>query len=100
MAAKADGAGDLAARVLVLAPVGRDAEVLCRLLAGDGLAPAPCRGAGDLAARLREGAGAVLLTDEVLADPAAPELGRALTEQPPWSDLPVLLLDGGGRAEA
>src|SRR4051812_4586426 len=99
MAAKVESPGDPSARVLVLAPLGRDAAVLCRLLARDGLAAAPCRDAGDLAARVREGPGAVLLTDEALADPAAPELGRALAGQPPWSDLPVLLL-GGGRAGA
>src|SRR5437763_11655042 len=84
-------------RVLVLAPLGRDAEVLCRLLAGDGLAAEACRDAGDLAARLGEGAGAVLLTEEGLAGPGAEELVLALAEQPVWSDLPVLLLDGAGR---
>src|SRR5437764_1169698 len=44
-------------RILVLAPLGRDAEVLCRLLAGGGLSAEACRDPGDLAARLRQGAG-------------------------------------------
>src|SRR3954467_13981434 len=87
-------------RVLVLAPLGRDADVLCRLLAGDGLAAEPCRDAADLAARLREGAGAVLLTEEALGGPASHALPRALAGQPAWWALPVLLLAGGGGGRA
>jgi signal transduction histidine kinase len=99
MGANPDGPGDPAARALVLAPVGRDAAVLCRLLMQDGIAAEPCHDPGDLAARLREGAGVVVLTAEALADPSAAALVRVLAEQAPWSDLPVLLLDGGTRAE-
>jgi signal transduction histidine kinase len=89
-------AGDPADRVLVLAPAGRDAAVLCRLLAGGGVAAEACRPAGGLAARLDGGAGAVLVTAEALPTSAGRELGAWLAAQPPWSDLPVLLLDGGG----
>jgi len=41
---------------------------------------------------LQEGAGAIILAEEVLADPAAAALTEALGTQPPWSDLPVLVL--------
>jgi signal transduction histidine kinase len=88
-------AGGSEGRVLVLAPAGRDAEVLCRLLAGDGIPAEACRDLADLASRLRDGAGALLLTEEALARQSATELTLALEGQPPWSDLPVLLLDGG-----
>src|SRR2546423_5279688 len=97
MATRAEG-GDRAERVLVLAPVGRDAEVLCGLLRGDGLAAEPCHDAGALASRLREGAAAVLVTEEALSGRAAHGLAQALADQPLWSDLPVLLLGGADRA--
>jgi len=41
---------------------------------------------------LQEGAGAIMLAEEVLSDPAAAALTEALASQPPWSDLPVLIL--------
>ena len=85
-------------RVLVLAPRGRDAPVAADLLVRHGLLAAIC---GDLAAllhALRDGAGAVLLTEEALAseDPAA--LARWIAEQPTWSDLPFVVLANGTRA--
>ena len=45
-----------------------------------------------LVQEMAHGAGAIVLAEEVLADPAAAALTRALSEQPPWSDLPVLVL--------
>jgi signal transduction histidine kinase len=83
-------------RVLVLAPTPADAVVTRTLLAEAGLA---CHVCADLAALCGEcgaGAGAVLLTEEVLADGGADRLVELLRRQPPWSDLPVLLLSGGG----
>lgn len=45
-----------------------------------------------LVQEMAHGAGAIVLAEEALADPAAAALTRALAEQPPWSDLPVLVL--------
>ncbi len=49
---------------------------------------------------LQEGAGAVLLAEEALSDPAAAALTEALGSQPPWSDLPVLILARQGADSA
>ena len=51
-----------------------------------------CANLCELVRRLQEGAGAIMLAEEVLSDPAAAALTEALAAQPPWSDLPVLIL--------
>ena len=81
---------DLDGRVLVLAPRGRDAAVIARTL-GD--TPVhPCVDVADLEHRVREGAGAILVTEEALVGAPLDNLTRWLADQPPWSDLPVILL--------
>lgn len=82
-------------RVLVLAPVGRDTPLLCQVLVRAGLDAEPCSDMDDLVRRLREGAGAVLLTEEALAPAAAASLLAALAAEPPWAELPIVLLGAG-----
>ncbi|HWE95980.1 MAG TPA: ATP-binding protein [Tepidisphaeraceae bacterium] len=79
-------------RVLVLAPVGRDAAVVCQVLGDGGIACATVRDAPDLAQGLRGGAGAVLLTEEALGPAGEAALVDVLAAQRTWSDVPVLLL--------
>ncbi|WP_376088438.1 ATP-binding protein [Roseomonas sp. CCTCC AB2023176] len=78
--------------VLVLAPAGRDAEAAVRVLAKHGI---PSRITGSLA-ELAEGvdpsAGAMLITEEALERSDTTPLRAALDAQPPWSDLPTVLL--------
>jgi signal transduction histidine kinase/ActR/RegA family two-component response regulator len=77
-------------RVLVLAPVGRDAEltvaVLNRAGIGSHVTPSPA----DLAREIGRGVGLALVTAEALTPAAIDTLAQALAEQPPWSDLPIL----------
>ena len=85
----------LAERVVVLAPLGRDAAVVCRTLGGRDVA---CVTAGSIAGMVtlvREGAGAALLTEEALTSSGVVSLSETLAQQPSWSDLPVLLLLAG-----
>src|SRR5205085_236221 len=49
-----------------------------------------------LCGMLDEGAAAVLLTEEALTLQAAACLRAALEGQPPWSDLPLVVLTSGG----
>ena len=79
-------------RVLILAPVGRDAALTAKILAGAELPSAICRGADELSAHIAEGAGAVLLTEEALDAQTFERLRVALVAQPPWSNLPIVLL--------
>src|SRR4051794_28074192 len=86
----------LAGRVLILAPTRRDAELSREILAGAGIACAACDDLEALCRELRAGAGAALLTEESLAGAGGGCLAEALAEQPPWSDLPLLVMTGGG----
>lgn len=92
----ADGRAADGERVLILAPFRRDAELLRLVLAADGFAALPCAGAEEFARRLDGCALAtVVLSQEALSPVALEALRRHLDAQPPWSELPgVLLLDG------
>ena len=85
-------------QILVLAPLGRDAEAICQRLESAGLPCRACADVDELCHRLATGAGAVLLTEETLTAAARKTLLQALASQPVWSDLPVtLLLSAAGR---
>ena len=79
------------ARVLVFAPYGREAALACEVLSRDGLSATVCRSADDLHSKLACGAGALLLTEEALSAATLDRLIAFLSEQPAWSDLPLLL---------
>src|SRR5262245_60322167 len=83
-------------RVLVLAPTAADAALTEALLAEAGLAVSACPDLAGLCRELDRGAGAILLTEEVLAAGQPDDLVAALGRQPPWSDVPILLLSGSG----
>jgi signal transduction histidine kinase/ActR/RegA family two-component response regulator len=85
-------------RVLILAPVGKDATLIEEMLA-PAIACARCRDLEQMAAELERGAAALLLTEEALAS-GATRLSDLIASQPPWSDLPVLLLTGQGADSA
>jgi signal transduction histidine kinase/ActR/RegA family two-component response regulator len=83
-------------RVLVFAPVGRDADLTRQLLAHASIAAVICPSLAVLSATLQEeDVGALLLTEEAMDDPAFADFRQTLEEQPPWSDVPVILLAGG-----
>lgn len=74
------------------------------ILAGQMLARAAipyvvCATLHNLVALLVAGAGALLLSEEALDEPGLDELADTIGEQPPWSDLPVLLFAGSPRRQ-
>ena len=77
--------------VLVLAPRGRDAPVIERVLAAAGVAVTVCAGLSDLMDGLGDCSAAVV-TEEALAGPDLPALLQAVERQPPWSDLTFVVL--------
>ncbi|MFT4068129.1 ATP-binding protein [Paraburkholderia sp.] len=79
-------------RVLILAPFGRDAEVIAAVLHNDARECVTCGDAGMLAAELDAGAGTALLTEEALANGQATRLFAWLERQPAWSDFPFIVL--------
>ncbi|MDB4929258.1 MAG: two-component sensor histidine kinase [Myxococcaceae bacterium] len=80
-----------ATRVLVLAPVGRDASLMKRVLDDAGLAARACADVGELCAEIGRGAGAAVLTEEALTRGGIRTLLAALEAQPAWSDLPLVV---------
>ncbi|PCC73714.1 Signal transduction histidine kinase [Nannocystis exedens] len=89
-ASEADAA--LAERVAVLAPFGRDAAVVERVLVGAGLRATTVADVAALLAVQGAGVGVMMIVEEALTPPHAAALAAALAAQPAWSDLPVLLL--------
>ncbi len=83
-----------AQRVLILAPVGRDAELMCANLEKAGLQCLVCTTVEEVCAELEKGAGALIFTEEALPPHDAARLARALERQPPWSEVPVIILTG------
>jgi PAS domain S-box-containing protein len=79
-------------RVLILAPTGKDGPLAETALDRVGIASCCCRDLEQLCLELYVGAGAVLIAEEALATDRAQDLSRWLSLQPPWSDLPVLIL--------
>jgi signal transduction histidine kinase/CheY-like chemotaxis protein len=78
-------------RVLIHAPVGRDGQLAQRVLAEAGVEAVLPAGMEELCAMLDEGAGAVLLTEETLTASGMALLLGALSRQPTWSDVPLLV---------
>jgi PAS domain S-box-containing protein len=86
-------------RLLVLAPRGRDAEVIKDQLAAVGIAGHIADAAQIVAAIHAGELGAAIVADEAMASFDLVALREALAAQPPWSDCPFLLLtrrDFGG----
>ena len=80
-------------RLLVLAPTGRDAQLAQTVLGEAGVRCTVCRDLPQLLQEAAAGAGAVLISEEALSvETHVYALGERLARQPPWSDLPVLLL--------
>ncbi|MGE0405822.1 MAG: sensor histidine kinase [Candidatus Korobacteraceae bacterium] len=82
-------------RVLVVAPRGKDAQLLCDLLGRVGIL---CETRVDTDAALGElsQAGAIIIAEEALTPPNIRELAAQVHRQPAWSDFPLILLTTGG----
>jgi signal transduction histidine kinase len=86
------GLEETAERVLLLTPTGADTEVAASLLAEADLSPFPCESLADVCHRIGEGAGAIVVAEEALISAEAVGLIDFLAAQPPWSDIPVIVL--------
>jgi signal transduction histidine kinase len=85
-------------RLLVLAPIGKDAALVETMLRKDAVACVACTDLECLARELERGAAAVLATEEAL--PHDSRLIDLIQRQPQWSDLPVLVLTRPGADSA
>ena len=79
-------------RVLVLAPIGRDAQAAAQHLTENGIDNVVCDDIGDLLVRLGEGAAIALVTEEAFLRGGTQTLEKWVASQPPWSDFPFIIL--------
>ena len=79
-------------RILILAPRGRDAHVASVLLREAGRHTRACSDVSELCAELENGAALAMITEEAVADSDLTALAGWISAQPPWSDLPIILL--------
>src|SRR5579862_6449606 len=85
-------------RILILAPMGRDAQLIAGTLTAESLVPAVCSSPEELLSMLAEGAAAAIIAEEALPASALTKISRWLAAQPPWSDFPFVVLTSGGRS--
>ncbi len=88
-------------RVLILAPVGRDAALTGSVLTRGGVEGVVCSNLHELQRKLVEGAAAAVVTEEALIGRDISDLLGWVAHQPSWSDFPfIILLEPGSSAEA
>jgi signal transduction histidine kinase/ActR/RegA family two-component response regulator len=78
--------------VLVFAPIGRDGQSSADLFRASGLEAINCRSLAELVAEIDTGVGAVFIAEEGLFGKDTTPLARWIAKQPPWSDLPFVIL--------
>jgi signal transduction histidine kinase len=85
-------------RILIVAPLGRDAAIASAILGEAGLRLLACVDLDGLLAAMTHGVGVALVAEEALQSAHYPALIRWIEQQPPWSDLPIVLIAhrGGG----
>ncbi|HVG26413.1 MAG TPA: ATP-binding protein [Acidobacteriaceae bacterium] len=85
--------------VRVVAPTGRDAELIVEVLQQHGLKAEACRDALPLLeAASREPIGPLLIAEESLTKAVTQKLVEVVHEQPAWSDFPIVILTMGARS--
>ena len=83
-------------RVLIFPPSRRDGEVTRDLFERHGLPCHVCASAEVVANEMERGVGALVITDAALGATGFDRVLGAFVRQPPWSDLPVIMLSGSG----
>ena len=85
-------------RVIIIAPVGQDAEAMAAALKSEGYETQICQRLDECSRQMADSAGAVLLTEEALESVQASRFLDVLRAQPPWSELPLIILTSGGES--
>jgi PAS domain S-box-containing protein len=91
---------DLGQRILMLAPTGKDAALTRSILDRAGVACHCCADLPDVCEELERGVGALLMAEEAVLPNGHRGLVEWLSGQPPWSDLPILVLARPGANSA
>jgi PAS domain S-box-containing protein len=83
-------------RVLILAPSGRDADLISSALSDVRVSSQVCATAAQVASEMKVGTAAAVISEEALGEKEIQSIASALECQPPWSDLPIIVMTGGG----
>jgi len=83
--------------VLVFAPSGRDGPMMAEVLGREGFCMEVCADVEQLCHQAIASAGCAVVAEEALTPHALRCIGKMLAQQPPWSDLPLVILTGGGK---
>jgi signal transduction histidine kinase/ActR/RegA family two-component response regulator len=89
----------LSERGLILAPLGRDADVAAQMLKEARIRSVICHSLADLVEGLTHGAGFAVVTEEALRTADLHPLADWIGAQPEWSDFPFILLTMRGGIE-
>ncbi|WP_334236950.1 sensor histidine kinase [Terriglobus sp. ADX1] len=84
-------------RTIILAPIGRDAQLIANFIEKLGK---PCHvtsSVDDLCNEIQVGAASAIVAEEALGGNAIEALKPTLMNQPSWSDFPLIILVAGGR---
>ena len=81
-------------RILILAPFGRDAELIASSLVQGGFETSVCRDMPSLSQSVKDGGAVAVIAEEALGGTASDQLYGSLAVQPSWSDLPIIVLLG------
>ena len=84
--------------IVILAPFGKDAALIEKLLRQSGIQVRIVGEADDLISTVPEDAGAAIVAEEALHEQNITRLTQKLEAQPAWSDFPIIVLTGGGRS--
>ena len=82
-------------RLLIVAPVGKDAALVTAMLEKERVACVACTDHDSMSREFERGAAAILIAEEALLELGG-WLASTVARQPSWSDLPVLLLTRAG----
>ena len=86
--------------ILVVAPFGRDADLICRQMRSSGIHCEQSDSIDDVCDRVAdESVAAVVMTEEALQPETTARLARVLADQPAWSEIPLLILTGAPTLE-
>jgi signal transduction histidine kinase len=72
--------------------LGRDGPLTCRFLQEAGFAALACSSWEDLLSQVRPGAGALIVAGELISPEVLAGLKAMLNQQPPWSDLMLIVV--------
>ena len=79
-------------RVLIVSPNEADSVLAAGFIEGAGVEPVRCATLAEAAGLAGPGCGCVVLVEEALIEPDMQLFQEVVNAQPPWSDLPLLLI--------